>query len=348
MADRRALLDTSKELAEAAYVGARPAAEQARAVATTLAQLATDAAGPKANAMPEPVSVDEVLSAAGRGTKWIVDGYVPENALVMLSSASGTGKSWLLAHMIACGERGEPFLTHAVRPFTALWLSEEGPATLAEKIRPFGLTRVRLWTRDHIDRAPKWPELVHLAATEARRIGATLVAVDPFATWARHEGDAEQGSGPMTEAIACCLSEAKDGLTWILLHHDTRAGNPFRGSGAIKAGLDVGLWLRLLDPEDHDGPRILSVEKARPSGCPTPVAIRLEGGRYTLEGSPADARAEALYEPARRALADAEPEGISSRDLASALGVRKTLALKVAKEVGRSTGKGNRARWHPQ
>lgn len=302
--------------------------------------------GSAVDIMGEPLTVEEVLAKAGDRTRWLVHGYLPENAVVMLSGASGVGKSYILSYLLACGERGQPFLTHPTERFEALWYSEEPEAFLAEKIRMFDLRSVAYYTRGSLDAAPGWPELVARGAERAREMGKRVLIFDPFPTWARHAGDAEQSSGAMTQALGPCLAAAKEGLVVILTHHDTRAGNPFRGSGAIKGALDVGLWLRLLDPLDPEGPRVLSVEKKRPVDCAGVATVALRDGHFQLLGDPLAAKAAQHKEAAIRLLRESEPEGLSGRALASALGVRQDVARRVGEQVGRLEGKGSRSRWH--
>lgn len=300
------------------------------------------------SALPEPWTVAEIEAKAGEGVAWLVDGYLMKGGLTMLSSKSGVGKSTLVCHLLRCLETGTPFLGREVPGrVSALLLTEEGASTLWEKLRAFSVDTVRVYTREHLGHGMSWGELVHAVADKAREIGAALLIVDPFATWARNPGDSEQSSGFMTEAMAALLAVAGAGLTILILHHDTKAGNPFRGSGAIEGALDLGLWLKPADfGEEND--RVLRVEKSRPAGKPPEVVIRMQDGRFEVLGSQHELKIQAAKAAILEALEDAEPDGLSASAVARDLGLRKAVVGGVLKAVARRTGSGPRTRWHPR
>jgi hypothetical protein len=182
-------------------------------------------------------------------TRWLWHGLLAPGKLTLLTSLWKSGKSTLLAHLLARRRRGGEFLGLPVTPGGTVILSEEPADLWPERCRLHGLgNEIGVLTRPFAG----LPTFAQLDAINAEIIGmkeqrgVDLVVVDSLAYFspARNENNA----GLMIGALAPFVTLADAGLAVWLLHHPSKGEPPLgqaaRGSGALLASVDIFLEMR--------------------------------------------------------------------------------------------------------
>ena len=182
-------------------------------------------------------------------TQWLWHGLLSPGKLTLLTSLWKSGKTTLLAHLLAQRRRGGDFLDLAVAPGMSLVVSEEPRDLWADRGRRFHLGQeIAVLTRPFTGR-PTFAQLEQLnaqiIALKAER-GLDLVIFDSLAMFlpARNENSADV----MVGALAPFLALADAGVSVFLLHHPSKGEPPLgqaaRGSGALLASVDIFLEMR--------------------------------------------------------------------------------------------------------
>jgi hypothetical protein len=291
-----------------------------------------------------------LLAEAPEQVPWLWEGYLARGALTVLGAREKAGKSTLTWALMAALLTGTDFCGRPTTPtpVPVVVLTEEPPATVAEKLERFGIgpdAPLSILTRADAPGRPAWDDVVAAAVAEAGRIGAGLVVIDTLAFWAALPPDAENSAGAMTEALRPLLEATGRGLAVLCLHHANKSHGELRGSTAIGAAADVIVTLTR-EPESPCRRRLEAV--GRFADCPAePVLVELEGNRYVALGTPGDVAAE---ERERRVLGalPAEPPGLTQKELAEATGipqqrVAEVLSALLARGLAVRTGHGTRS-----
>jgi predicted transcriptional regulator len=200
----------------------------------------------------------------------------------MFASLPKSGKTTLIFGFLRAVQQGEEFLgvpvEHGIK---TLYLTEEDLWTLAEKAFRFqfdaGDVDLVLLSRTR-QAGLSWHEIMESAIAYCREHGFGLIVVDTISKWARLEGDRENQSGAVIEAMEPFDELAGSDIAVWILHHLRKGGGKFgegqRGSGAYMANVDAYFEVRNIG-EDVEGPRILVSEgtRLRP---PTPIAVTFD------------------------------------------------------------------------
>jgi 5S rRNA maturation endonuclease (ribonuclease M5) len=290
----------------------------------------------------------ELLAAAPEQTPWVWHGHLARGALTVLGGREKSGKSTFVWGLIAALLSGRDFCGKPTTQTTVVVLTEESPATVAEKLERFGIAPdapLSILTRSDVRGRPEWSAVVAAAGAEAARLGAGLVVIDTLSYWAALPPDAENSAGAMAEALRPLLELAGRGLAVLCLHHVNKAHGELRGSTAIGATADLIVTLTR-EPEAPSRRRLEVV--GRFSDCPTePVLIELNGNRYETLGSPREVSAEERERVVMGALPN-EPPGRTQKELAEATGlpqprVAEALGSLLSRGAVARTGQGTRA-----
>jgi len=161
-----------------------------------------------------------------------------------------------------------------------VYVTEEGPATLAHKLP--SSDAVRVLTRDAAWPKPSWPKLIEAAVAEARRVSAGLLVIDTFAFWAALAAEREKDAGAAQAAMEPLMGAAGSGLAVLLVHHARKGGDDdgeaVRGSSALTGEVDVVVEL---DRPERDAPPRQRVLLALSRFPQTPGALMYDYDKAT-------------------------------------------------------------------
>jgi hypothetical protein len=268
----------------------------------------------------------DVIADAPPDPEWTWDGYLAPGALTLLAGRPKVGKSTMLFALLQAIGDGVPFLDRPTRATGCLLLTEERPATLAEKHRRFSLNgKVHALPR-HIAGENSWPDTIRQAVGYCKQHNLGLLVVDVLDKWAPLGRDDENSAGATVEALLPLLQAAGQRLAVLIVTHQRKSGGQYgeavRGSNALTGTVDVIVELERLPGQSADGSRVLR-SVSRFAGTPDEVVAVLEGDTYTYAGDTAAARAagdraailDALDpETAMTAAEVAEAAGLAERD----------------------------------
>jgi hypothetical protein len=182
-------------------------------------------------------------------TVWLWHGLLAPGKLTLLTSLWKSGKTTLLAHLLAQRRRGGEFLGLAVTPGVSLVVSEEPRDLWPLRCRRHGLGQeVGVLNRPFGGR-PTFAQLEQLGARLLelkKQRGLDLVVFDSLAVFLPVGN--ENSAGVMVNALAPFLALAEAGLAVGLWHHPAKGDPPLgqaaRGSGALLASVDIFLEMR--------------------------------------------------------------------------------------------------------
>ena len=218
---------------------------------------------------------DEILTMKPR--KWLVGSWLPLDALVLLYSAPGVGKSFYglsLALEVASGTEwaGEPI----DEPLPVLYVAAERPTDQRDRAEAWRLHHERDlpsgFTLLHSASPPQLTNALDVAALcqEIESSGAKLVVLDTYARMTLGlEENSSSATSPIVEALDR-LRRATNGGTVIIVHHAPKNGDTPRGSTALLGGVDMTIQLSKVDTQIR-----ARVEKANAGREPMPLYYSL-------------------------------------------------------------------------
>ena len=206
------------------------------------------------------VSAAELKASTPLEPFWVVDGYLAEGNITLLSGRPKAGKSTLAFDLSAAvANEAMGFLGKLVTGGPVVYVSEEPAATLAHKLPD--CDAMRILTRESVWPKPDWPTLVEAAVTEAQRVRAKLLVIDTLAYWASMPAEREKDSGAALAVMESAVYAAREGVAVFLPTHTRKGGGEDRACAAGPPGR-----LRRHHPRDgaHSGrsavPRDLGAE----------------------------------------------------------------------------------------
>ncbi len=246
--------------------------------------------------MPFETLTTSQLETNAQARGWIWDGYLAAGQITLFTSVWKSGKTTLLAHLLAARRGGGTLAGRAVAAGATAVISEETPTLWQERHARLGFgANDRFICRPFVTlpSPQEWQELIDYLAELGRNAGIDLVAIDPLAFFlpAGAEGNAQL----LVAALGPLRKLAEGGLAVLLLHHPRKAaareGMAARGCGALSAAVDFLLEMHRADAgPDNDRQRRLIAFSRDPS---TPRSARLElsadGLAYTSVEEPAAA-----------------------------------------------------------
>ena len=274
---------------------------------------------------------------------WLLEGVVAPGYVTLFAGKPKGGKSTLLFALLAALARGRAFVGLRTLTASAVYLSEEAPKTIRQKVRRFGREGAVFLTR--LDGYPRrlFGQIIDEAVAEAHRTGAMVIVVDTMTFWAGLPPDAEKDSGAMEAAPDLGVL-----LAVIVLHHTRKALgediDTVRGSNALTGAVDI---IATVKSGEGPGERLLRVF-GRDEECPERLIVKLVGDGYErVGGEPAvqdlGAAVLAVLPPARH-------EGLTQEDICGLLQARKEsvlAALEALRDRGRADRRGKGTRGSP-
>jgi hypothetical protein len=199
-----------------------------------------------------PLRPGELAGAGEPRLCWLWDGYLAPGKVTALISPSKSGKTTLLAHLLARSAEGGLLAGRAVVPARALVVSEESTSDWDARCRQLGLGRnVQLLCRPFPGARPtdaQWFGLVAGLEALQRQEALDLVVLDALATLL--PGHAETYAPKMLDCLLPLQALANRGAAVWLLHHPAKGqradGQTSRGSGALSGFADIVMELAYL------------------------------------------------------------------------------------------------------
>jgi hypothetical protein len=243
---------------------------------------------------------------------WLWQGYLAPGNVTVLTSQWKSGKTTLVAVLLARLATGGQLAGLLVRPGKAVVISEESPVNWLQRDQKlhFG-HNISFLCRPFAGKPSPadWSALIDaLVATQARD-GLDLVVIDPLANFL--PGRTENLAAGLVETLAQLQRLTNRGVSVWILHHprkgETRAGQASRGSGALGAYADILLEMRWFSrPTDPDRRRVIEAY-SRHEETPRRRVIELtaDGTDYVSHGDLRDDDFAPIWETLRSILAAA-------------------------------------------
>jgi len=251
----------------------------------------------------EVLTAAELLTVTPERPEWIAEPLVARSCISDLVAGPKVGKSTLALALAAAVTEGRPFVGKHTTRTGVLYLTEERGPTFRAALERVGLIGDGL--RIILRRAGagwKWADVVEAATAEALDHGAGLLVIDSLADWAALQGDAENSSGAVLEALRPVQAAADAGLAVLLVRHDRKGpaaelGEAGRGSNATAGACDILMGLRKTIGAGHENRRRLDYV-SRFDGLPPSQVIEWQAAErtYVLLGTEADIQHRACRE----------------------------------------------------
>jgi len=193
--------------------------------------------------------------------EWVVDDFLPEGSLTMLSGESGSGKSTITLLLASAVAEGKPFLGHPTKQKKVIIIDRENGGGIYKE--RFG--RLRVGKHENITYwggwepvEPQGPEFEpYLQIAKEHQ---PLMIFDSFIAFLGE--NSEQDASEVRRYTNDFRKLAQAGATVVFIHHTGKADSTkqYRGSSDIKASIDMG-WL-LTAKDRLQGARLTNI-KAR-------------------------------------------------------------------------------------
>lgn len=235
-----------------------------------------------------------------RPANWLLRGYVAIGAVTLITALPKAGKSTWVFGFLGALERGDPEWIGCalLGPGSAVILSEEPRATIAEKVSRFGIARAKILARENAYPRRPLARDVDAAIAAARSMpDCKVVVVDTWRFWANLGGDQAKSSGYTQAAYAEIARIAAAGYAVIVVHHMRKSGGEegtaAADSNALVGAVEVNLELyRFGKSEDvgaHTSLRRL-VAYGRFDRIPEEAVVELTEAGYVARGSASSAK----------------------------------------------------------
>jgi hypothetical protein len=201
---------------------------------------------------------------------WLWHGYLAPGKVTLLTSQWKSGKTTLLALLLARLQQGGEFVGLPVAAGKALIISEESEADWQPRCRQLGI-------RDNVDLLcrpfltppglDQWLALIETALDRRQRHATALVAFDSLAHFLPPH--CENSAGALLPCLTALQRLTTAGLSVLLLHHPSKGrtlpGQSARGCGALPAFVDILLEMsHYTRPDDPDRRRRLVAYSRHP------------------------------------------------------------------------------------
>jgi hypothetical protein len=180
---------------------------------------------------------------------WLWRGLLAAGKTTLLTALWKSGKTTLLAHLLAHRHTGGDLLELPVRPGVTAVLSEEGRDLWAMRLKKLDLGGKTCFVCRPYDARPSLQQVHdfvgHILKLKTER-GVDLLVVDTLARFLPTAN--ENNAGTMVDALGAYAGLTRAGLGLLYLHHprkdDPGLGLAARGSGALTAAVDISLEMR--------------------------------------------------------------------------------------------------------
>jgi hypothetical protein len=243
-------------------------------------------------AVPAELWLDDLRRVATAPTSWLWHGYLAPGNVTLLTSQWKSGKSTLLAVLLARLKTGGLLAGLPVAAGKAAAISEESAQQWVDRGDKLDLAGHVCWFCRPFAAKPttaQWLALLDRVADVHARHGLKLVAIDSLAHF--FPGRGESCAEIMLEFLMPLRRLTALGLAVLLLHHPTKAdvaaGLSARGSGALSGFADVSIEMKWYTRADDDDRRRRLVAFSRHDQTPRQLVIELnaDGTDYAGRGS---------------------------------------------------------------
>lgn len=231
----------------------------------------------------EPLNPAQLAGATPHALAWLWDGYLAPGKITTLISAPKTGKTTLVARLLARTTAGGQLAGRAVV------VSEESPDDWDARCRQLAIGPNVQFVCRPFKRRPtdaQWLTLIaHLEALH-RQQALDLIVLDALA--ALLPGYAETNAPKLLECLMPLQELARLGPAFWILHHPTKAPRPdgqtARGSGALPGFADIVLEMQSCRRPRSDDRRRRLCAYSRYAATPRQLIIELtaDGLDYAL------------------------------------------------------------------
>jgi hypothetical protein len=234
-------------------------------------------------------------------TEWVAHPWIAKGAITEVDGKiKAGGKTTWISHIAACILEGRPFMGAPTIEMSAVFLTEQQPASFRKVLERAGLTEseslhILPW---HSTRGMPWLDVARAAVDKALEVGAGVLFVDTLGQFAGIRGDGENNAGAAQEAMRPLQEAAARGLAVVLTRHERKGGGEVgesgRGSSAFGGAVDVILSIRR--GEGNTRPTVRIIESlSRFDETPSKLVIELTNDGYkSLGDATAFAEQEAM------------------------------------------------------
>ena len=239
---------------------------------------------PAANATP-PIRFRAAGELQVKPIAWLVDGYVEEDALVVMFGPPGEGKSFIALDLSCCIATGFDFHGHTVQQGAVFYIAGEGHNGIARRLESWAkhngtsLTGAALFVSEGATDLANATNAVRVAEAVQSLADATgkhpaLIVID---TLARNFGGDENSAtdvGNFVRHVDTHLRHKWNATTLIVHHSGKDGGRGARGSSALKGAADAEYEV---GRNAEDKIIRLTPRKMKDAEEPAPLAFELVG-----------------------------------------------------------------------
>lgn len=236
------------------------------------------------------------LGATPVQRKWIWDGYIAPGQIALLTSLWKSGKTTLLAHLVAARKDGSDVAGRRVAPGVSVVISEEAQPDWDDRHARLGFAPVdSFFFRPFkgVRSLERWLAFLDYLAGLKAAEGVDLVIIDTLMEFLPVKD--ENNAKLMLDALLPFRQLTDAGIALLLVHHPRKATAPAgmtaRGSGALPAFVDTLMEMYPLRPDDSSDRRRRLQAFSRDPATPRSLFMELneKGTAFTrLEDWPDD------------------------------------------------------------
>lgn len=220
--------------------------------------------------------------------KWIWAGLIAPGFMTLFTSMWKSGKTTLIAHLLASRREGRPLLGRSVTAGASVVISEEPPPLWQERHAELNFGATDQFICRPFKTAPtaaEWAELMDDLHKRRRESPFDLLIVDPLAHCLPPGG--ELHAETLLNSLLGLRSLAQEGVAVLLVHHPRKAtaeeGMRSRGSGVLPAFVDILIEMYPVQPDDPGDRRRRLRCFSRESSTPQTLAFERSTDGRTLQ-----------------------------------------------------------------
>ncbi len=259
--------------------------------------------------------------------QWALRPFIAFGTLVDLHGPpKEAGKSTLVSWWVRALIEGGEFLGERATKTRVLWFTEQPRATFNQILTRAGLCeREELQVLSNQDvLGISWEARADGAIRLAERFGARVLIIDTLAKLAGIQGEDENKSGAMLEALSVLQPALAMGIAVILVRHDRKGGGSVidsgRGSNAIAGDADAIFGLTKPKEGAHGGHVRRLQYEGRLEETPSDLYIELTPEGYRRASTPNQAARAQDRKRILGALPAEEDRALSASEIAERLG----------------------------
>ncbi len=237
------------------------------------------------------VGFGDLRTTAQARAAWLWHGYLAPGNVTLLTSQWKSGKTTLVAVLLARLKAGGLFAGLPLRPGRAVVVSEESPGHWVGRGQKLDLDGHVWWLCRPFRGRPtreQWLALVEYLAALGTERGLDLVVLDPLASFL--PGHGENNAGAMLDVLLPLQRLTTLGLSVLVLHHpkkgEAAAGQAARGSGALSGYVDILIEMGWhgRPSEDDRRRRLLAYSRHRETPRRRVLELTADGTDYVSRG----------------------------------------------------------------